>query len=110
MRSPNDAVTAARAIGGQFLENSPQGRHVRRLSVIWIFGGVVIGGNVLDWLGVLDWGPTQHRSPDWIWVNASAAMFWLALAMFAVSLYDVVSVWVHGPKQPPWKDLPDVGL
>src|SRR6266702_1339697 len=52
------------------------------------------------------WAPNSPppKGWDWVWLHASATMFWLALAMFGLSARDLVSVLIHNGVRPPTQD------
>jgi hypothetical protein len=85
-------------------------RSVQKRRQRWRLGAVTVAiavfavGNALDLLRLHSWGPAAN-SKQWIWIQASAALFWLALAWFAVSLADLVSILRHGSRPPTVEDL-----
>ena len=81
-------------------------RRSRRTAFVWLLVAVVTAGNLWDWVGGHSWGPLQSTDQG-IWVHASALLFWLALAMLALCLRDLVSFLLHWSRPPTIDDLPD---
>jgi hypothetical protein len=88
------------------MSSDPERRRWWRLSFIWLLIGIFVAGNVLDATRIIDWGPEQHDSSDWKWVDASAAMFWLVLGMFALCARDLISILVHHSRPPTQHEIP----
>jgi hypothetical protein len=84
---------------------NPGRRRWWRNGFVWLLVGVFVVGNVLDTVGIIDWGPGQHDSANWKWVDASAAMFWLAAGMFALCARDLVSILLYGSRPPTQQEL-----
>ena len=81
-------------------------RRARRTTLVGLLVGVFIAGNLWDWFGGHSWGPLQGTDQA-IWVHASAALFWLAVAMFALCLHDLGSFLWHRSPPPTVESLPD---
>jgi hypothetical protein len=81
-------------------------RRGRRTTLVWLLAAVFIAGNLWDWVGGHSWGPVQGTDQA-IWVHASAALFWLAVAMFALCLHDLASFLWHRSPPPTIETLPD---
>jgi len=87
---------------------SPQARHLRRSGFIWVLVLVFVAGNLWDWFGGHSWGPAQSTD-NFLWVHASAALFWLGLAMLSLCFRDLLSFVIHRSPPPIGSDLPDTG-
>ncbi len=81
-------------------------RRVRRTTLVGLLAGVFVAGNLWDWTGLHSWGPVQSTDQG-IWVHASAALFWLAVAMFVLCLHDLFSFLWHRSPPPTIESLPD---
>lgn len=81
-------------------------RRTRRTAFVWLLAAVFIAGNLWDWIGGHSWGPVQSTDQA-IWVHASAALFWLAVAMLSLCLRDLISFVLHRSPPPTINDLPD---
>jgi hypothetical protein len=81
-------------------------RRTRRVAFLWLLAAVFVGGNLWDWFGGHSWGPVQSTDQA-IWVHASAALFWLAVAMLSLCLRDLASFLWHRSRPPTIEDLPE---
>jgi len=87
---------------------SQEARHIRRVGFIWLFVLVFLAGNLWDWFGGHSWGPQQSGGNS-MWVHASAALFWLGVAMLSLCLKDLSSFLIHRSPPPVGGQLPARG-
>ncbi len=83
-----------------------KGRRARRVGFIWLLAIVFIAGNLWDWFGGHSWGKAQSTNQSLV-VHASAALFWLGLAMLSLCIRDLISILIHKSRPPTIEDLPE---